>query len=105
MKPVDVRSRLGLRSTMIRIGVLRLRRVPGPYLPGTTVKIEGVARDVDEPVLQRLSGTTWVKAAKVVPKPDGSFSVTVKPTETTRYRLSAYALPGPTVTVTVEAAP
>ena len=105
MKPVDIRSRLGLRSTMIRIGVLRLRRVPGPYLPGTTVKIEGVARDVDEPVLQRLSGTTWVKAVKVVPKADGSFSVTVKPTETTRYRLSAYALPGPTVAVTVEAAP
>ena len=105
MKPTDVRSRLGLRSTFMRIGVLRLRRLSAAVTGGTTVAIEGVARDVDEPVLQRLAGTTWTRAAKLKPKADGTFLVNVRPTATTRYRLSAYGLAGPTVTVTVTESP
>lgn len=106
MKPTDVRSRLGLRSTLMRIGVLRLRRVaPAAVAAGATVTLAGMARDVDEPVLQRLAGTTWTPAVKLKPAEDGTFAVNVRPTATTRYRLSAYGLPGPTTTVTVAESP
>ena len=104
LRAADVRARLGLRSTAFRVGVLRIGRPMPPAPPGTPVVIPGVARDVDDPLLEKLDQKgTWVPAVKVVPAEDGSFAATVRPKATATYRLTADGEPGPAVTVTVAA--
>jgi stage II sporulation protein D len=102
LRAADVRSRLGLRSTAFRLGVLRFVRPGGPTTPGTPVQLGGLARDVDDPVLEKLDANgTWVRSARLAPAPDGTFTVTVRPRRTSTYRLSAVGLPGPALTLTV----
>ena len=104
LRAADVRARLGLRSTAFRVGVLRIGRPASPAPPGTPVVIPGVARDVDDPLLEKLDQKgSWVPAVKVVPAEDGSFAVTVRPKATATYRLTADGQAGPAVTVTVAA--
>ena len=97
-----VRARLELRSTAFRLGVLRLRQPAAATVAGTPVQLGGIARDVDGPVLDKLGPAgAWVPAARLTPAPDGSFTVTLRPTQTSTYRLSAAGLPGPALTLTV----
>jgi stage II sporulation protein D len=99
----EVRSRLALRSTAFHLGTLRFLTPGSPASPGTKVLIAGIARDVEAPRLERLAPSgLWTPVVNVLTvQPDGSFSVVVKPKQTTTYRLSASGLPGPALTIPV----
>ncbi|HJU47205.1 MAG TPA: SpoIID/LytB domain-containing protein [Gaiellaceae bacterium] len=99
----DVRTLLGLKSANFRIGILRLDPPAGAVPAGASVALVGAARDVGPAVLeQRGADGVWTPARrKLVVQPDGSFTVVVRPAETTVYRLSAAGLIGPSATVTV----
>lgn len=100
-----IRTLLGLRSTSFRLGVLRLAQPP-PAVAGDSVPLEGVARDVEGPTLERLGlDGVWTRARKLAPRPDGNFRVVVRPATTTTYRLAGGGVAGPGVTVTVDEAP
>jgi len=106
LKAADVRARLGLRSTAFRIGVLRIAPPPAARESGSAVVVSGLARDVDAPLLEKLGANgSWLPSVKVAPASDGTFTVTVRPTATSTYRLSADGEPGPALTVTVPAGP
>jgi SpoIID/LytB domain protein len=102
----DLRTLLGLRSTSFRLGVLQLFAPRVPAAAGGAVPLSGIARDVDDPLLERreLDGT-WVPAKRIVPRADGTFSVRVRPTTTSTYRLTGAGLPGPTLMLAVAGAP
>lgn len=100
----EVRERLGLRSNAFRLGVLRLSRPPASLSPGAGVQLAGLARDVEEPMLERLTEGTWERVVRLRTREDGSFAAVVRPRVSTRYRLSGSGLAGPAVTVTVAAA-
>jgi stage II sporulation protein D len=87
----DVRRALRLRSTWMSIGVLSLSRPGGEIAPGTGQTITGKATQVQNPVLEQrpASGGVWQAGPALSLEPDGSFSVSVAPTATTLYRLSA----------------
>jgi hypothetical protein len=85
----DARRELGLRSTWFRVGVLALTPPTAPLAFGTAGKLTGVARGVGKAVLEQLAGSTWTSVAQVQPRSGGSFSVTVRPTVSVRYRLAA----------------
>jgi stage II sporulation protein D len=102
LRAADVRARLGLRSTAFRLGVLRFARPGPPTTPGTPVQLSGIARDVEDAVLEKLGANgAWARSARLTPGPDGTFTVTVRPRRTSTYRLSAAGLPGPALTLTV----
>ncbi len=101
MRSADVRARLGLKSPNFRIGVLRIGP-PQLAAAGTTVTLEGVARDVGPAMLeQRDSNGVWKQARKLLLQPDGSFALALRPAGTSAYRLAAQGLIGPSVVVTV----
>ena len=98
----DVRARLGLRSTAFRLGVLRIGRPPPASAAGRPVVVSGLARDVEAPVLEKLTTAgAWAPSVKVAPEEDGSFAVTVRPKATATYRLTADGQVGPALTITV----
>lgn len=104
LRAIDVRTRLGLRSTAFRIGVLRLERPPVAVVPGARTRVGGIARDVAGAVLQKLDQNgAWATAARLLPGADGSFSVTLRPRRTATYRLAAEGVAGPALTLTVPA--
>jgi stage II sporulation protein D len=85
-------SALGLRSTWFSVGVLSLQP-PSPNRPiasGTRVRLSGVVRGVRGVVLQqRSTGTPWKQLRSIVPAPKtGAFHFSVKPAQTTDYRLA-----------------
>jgi stage II sporulation protein D len=101
----DVRSRLGLASTNFRIGELGILPPLASSARGAVVTLEGVAREVDAPVLEkRRPDGTWQVARRLAPLADGTWSVAVQPVKTTTFRLSGSATSGPTVTVVVPSA-
>jgi stage II sporulation protein D len=87
----DIRRVLGLRSTWFRVGVLALPVPTKPLAYGAAGKLTGTARGLAKVVLEQQSGASWRSVAQVQPVSGGSFTVTVKPTATTAYRLSAGA--------------
>ena len=100
----DVRSRLGLKSTGFRLGVLRLDAPTLQNGQSSAVRLTGVARDVTGAVLERrMPAGTWATVKRLPASDDGAFAVTVRPTSTTTYRLSADGLAGPPLTVRVAA--
>jgi SpoIID/LytB domain protein len=87
----DIRRVFGLRSTWMSVGVLSLSRPAGEIAPGITQTITGKATQVQAPVLEQrpAAGGVWRAGPALSVQPDGSFSVSVAPTVTTLYRLSA----------------
>jgi stage II sporulation protein D len=87
----DVRRALSLRSTWLSVGELSLSRPVGQIPPGAPQTITGKATQVQSPVLEQrvASGGAWQAGPALSVQPDGSFSVSVSPTETMLYRLSA----------------
>jgi stage II sporulation protein D len=82
----DFRSRLGLRSTWFRIGVLRL--TGGTTIgTGQKVTLSALARDIGSATLQRkrAGDSVWTNVRSI----DGSANVAVRPQVTTFYRLSS----------------
>jgi stage II sporulation protein D len=99
-----VRTKLGLRSTWFRVGVLALEPPEGPLEYGGRLKLKGIVRGSAQVSLeQRVSKTIWEPAARVKPGAGGVVSVAVRPLVTTDYRLAVASskLFGRTVRVAV----
>ena len=86
-----VRTKLGLRSTWFRVGVLTLEPPTVPLEYGGKLKLKGVARGAGSQVTleQRVSGALWEPAARLKPGAGGAVVATIKPAVSTDYRLSA----------------
>ena len=101
LQGADLRRRLGLRSTWFSVGVLSLTAPPQPIVYGGRGKLTGVARGLTETVLQRLDGDSWTPVVTVEADKDGGVTALVKPTVTTRYRLSSGKVTAESVRVPV----
>jgi stage II sporulation protein D len=101
----DLRRALGLRSTWMSVGVLSLSRPVGEIAPGEAQTITGRATQVQSPALEQrpASGGEWQAGPAFSVEPDGSFSVSVAPTATTLYRLSAGTIKSAVLRVVVSA--
>jgi stage II sporulation protein D len=98
-----VRTALGLRSTWITVGVLRLDRpAVGTVAFGSAARLSGIGRGVtDARIAASPDGATWTPAGQLAPDARGSISVDVKPVRTTRYRLEAEGGASPALLVQV----
>ncbi len=100
----DVRARLGLKSTGFRLGTLRLDPPAQPKGASPVVQLTGVAREVESPAIERrTTDGSWVTAKRLAPAADGTFSIKLRMSGTTVYRLTADGVSGPPLTVRVTA--
>jgi hypothetical protein len=96
-----VRAALGLRSSWFSVGMLALKPPVVPLAYGGSGVLSGVARGVGTVSLEASAGGVWQTVSAVAPAADGTFTVPVRPTATTTYRLSAGPVRGAPVTVPV----
>jgi len=98
-----VRSALGLRSTWLTIGVLRLDRPSSSTVVfGSSARLSGVARGLAAPELSTsLDGQAWTRGAPLPVGRAGAVSVDVTPARTTRYRLEVEGAASPALLVRV----
>ena len=98
-----MRTALGLRSTWVTIGVLRLDRPSaGTVVFGSSATLGGVGRGLGTPKLaSSADGTSWAPVTSLTPDATGAVSVGVKPLRSTRYRLEAEAGASPALLVLV----
>ncbi len=97
-----VRTALGLRSTWISIGVLRLDRPSGPLVYGSSTRLSGIARGLLSPTLSSsVDGIVWSPVGALLREPDGTASLVVKPFRTTRYRIEVEGAASPALLVQV----
>ena len=98
-----VRTALGLRSTWISVGVLRLDRPSADSVVfGSTTHLSGVGRGLAAPRLASSpDGAAWTGAGTVTPDAVGAISIDVKPARTLRYRLEAEGGASPALLVQV----
>ena len=83
-----VRTALGLRSTWLTIGVIRLDRPSGSLVFGSSARLSGLSRGLASPVLAASAdGSTWALVGPLARDANSAVSVTVKPVRTTRYRI------------------
>jgi stage II sporulation protein D len=87
-KAGDVRRELGLRSTWFRVGVMALPQPAKPHVFGGTTRLTGTARGVEGVRFEYFAAGGWRLLTSPRPARDGTFSVTVRPTATARYRLA-----------------
>ena len=87
----DVRTKLGLRSTWFRVGVLALEPPASAVEYGAAAKLKGVARGAGSNVRleHRVSAKLWEPAARITAGTGGAVQVAVKPLASTYYRLAA----------------
>ncbi|MBM3677841.1 MAG: SpoIID/LytB domain-containing protein [Actinobacteria bacterium] len=98
----EIRTRLGLLSTRFRFGYLSLATPTPSAVPRAVVTIDGVARDVESPILERRRPDgSWQVIRDLDTRPDGTFTATVRPVETTVFRLSGSGAEGPSVRAVV----
>jgi SpoIID/LytB domain protein len=97
-----LRTALGLRSTWVSIGVLRLDRPLAPVVFGSTLRLTGIARGLQTPILSSSpDGAAWSQVGELQRDPNGLASLVVKPTRTTRYRIEVKEATSPTLLVQV----
>jgi SpoIID/LytB domain protein len=98
-----VRTALGLRSTWISVGVLRLDRPTADSIVfGSATRLSGVGRGLGAPRLASSpDGSAWSSAGTVTPDEVGAIAVDVKPARTMRYRLEAEGGASPALLVQV----
>ena len=98
-----VRTSLGLRSTWISVGVLRLDRTStGLVTFGSPARLTGVARGLEAPRLaSSADGSAWSAQGVVPVDATGLMAVDVIPARTTRYRLEAEGGASPALLVQV----
>lgn len=86
-----VRSALGLRSTWITVGVVRLDRPESALVTfGSSARLTGVARLLGTPrIAASADGSSWTAGTDVTFDRNGAVIADVKPTRTARYRLQA----------------
>jgi stage II sporulation protein D len=98
-----VRTALGLRSTWMTVGVVRLDRpASGSVVFGSTVRLGGVVRGLDPATLSSSpDGTKWTGATILAPDSSGAFFLDAKPIRTTRYRIEVGGATSPAQLVQV----
>ena len=98
-----LRTGLGLRSTWVTIGVLRLDQPPGPVVFGSTLRLSGVARGLPGPSLSSSpdAASSWTVVGRLVRSSNGVGSLDVTPTRTARYRIEVEGAASPAVLVQV----
>jgi stage II sporulation protein D len=98
-----LRTNLGLRSTWITLGVLRLDRpAQGSVVFGSTVRLTGIARSLPSPRLSSSpDGSVWAEVGALRRGAAGTFSLAVKPARTTRYRIEVKGAASPGLLVRV----
>ena len=97
-----VRTALGLRSTWMSIGVLRLDRPPDQAVYGTPLQFSGVARGLQSPVLSSSAdGVAWKPVSSLDRAADGSVSTSVRPKATARFRIQVAGASSPALLVSV----
>lgn len=86
----DVRRALRLRSTWFRIGMLSLAPQTAPVTYNQPLALSGLARGLPSISLeQRPPRGAWRTVGPVAPGRDGSVSVSIRPKETSQYRLAS----------------
>ena len=96
-----LRKSLGLRSTWFSVGVLSLSAPSAPTVYGSRVRLNGIARGVGQAILQQLQDGAWAVVGSVKADDAGALSLVVKPTVTTRYRLTSGKVAAASVRVPV----
>jgi stage II sporulation protein D len=97
-----LRTSLGLRSTWISIGVLRLDRPRDAVVYGSSLRLTGVARALPTPMVASSSdGSIWSTVEPFVRASDGTVSAVVKPGKTTRYRIEVEGGASPALLIQV----
>jgi stage II sporulation protein D len=99
-----LRTALGLRSTWISVGVLRIDQPRGATTFGSTVRLAGIARSLPSPMLASSpdgSAATWSVVGPVQRDAGGAFSLPVTPMRTTRYRIEVEGAASPALLVPV----
>lgn len=97
-----LRTALGLRSTWVTIGVLRLDRPLAPVVFGSAQRLTGIARGVPSPVLSTsVDGSSWSPVGELRREANGAASLVVKPNRTTRYRIEVTDAASPTLLLQV----
>jgi hypothetical protein len=97
-----VRTALGLRSTWLSFGVLRLDRPAGSLVFGSSLELSGISRGLRAPFLATSpDGAVWARAGALSRAVGGDFAVTVKPVRTTRYRIEVEGATSPAMLVQV----
>ena len=86
-----VRTALGLRSTWITVGVVRLDRPASALVTfGSAARLTGIARLLGTPRIgASTDGSSWTAGTEVTFDKNGVVTADVKPTRTTRFRLQA----------------
>jgi stage II sporulation protein D len=97
----DVRTRLNLRSTWFRFGVLSLVPPAKPVDYGTAARLTGQARGSGTVTLEQRAGQVWEPAARLKPARNGTVTAVVRPLVTTAYRLTSSTLSSAPVRVAV----
>jgi stage II sporulation protein D len=99
-----VRTALGLRSTWMSIGVLRLDRPADQAVYGTPLEFSGLARGLQSPTLSSSTdGAVWKTVSSLDRSTDGSVSASVKPKATARFRIQVTGASSPALLVAVSA--
>ena len=97
-----LRTSLGLRSTWVTIGVLRLDQPAEAVVYGSGVRVTGVARGLPAPVLtSSQSGATWTPVGPLQRETSGVGSLVVKPERTLRYRIEVKGAASPPILLRV----
>lgn len=100
----DFRRALDLRSTWFTIRVLHLEQPASRSLAavGKPVVLRGFVRGLGKARLeQQVNGGPWKTVKPIRTRPDGRFSVTVRPRRTTSYRLATPVGAGAAITIKV----
>lgn len=84
----DARTRLGLRSTWFRVGLLALDKPAAPIEYGANARLTGRVRGSATVTLEQRVGSIWEPVSRPKPGEGGAVVVAVKPLVTTDYRLS-----------------
>jgi stage II sporulation protein D len=97
-----LRTSLGLRSTWVSIGVLRLDQPRETVVFGSTVRLTGIARALPSPALSSSpDGSRWAPVGALQRETSGVASLVVKPDRTLRYRIEVKGAASPAVLVRV----
>jgi stage II sporulation protein D len=98
-----VRTALGLRSTWITVGVIRLDKPSTSAVAfGSAARLGGIVRGLGTPRLASSpDGAAWIDAGEVTFDRTGIVTVDVKPVRSTRYRLEAEGGASPALFVQV----
>ncbi len=100
MDSQDFRRALDLRSTWFNVRVLKLDPPLRRALADRPVALTGFVRGIRRVRLeQQVNGGTWRTVRRIVRRPDGRFTVSVRPHGTTSYRLASAVAAGAAVTV------